>query len=120
MCAREASYSPEVSSLLGVWILRPWSSRSRIDHPAPLASDDAAHRRTKRPSPSRGGWENSAPDLDRRLRVFLATLHLPLPAGGAKCSPDRHPTADSPIEHLRRLLDPLSGGVERVGDRGLG
>src|SRR5215472_14041912 len=35
-------------------------------------------------------------------------------------SPDRHPIADRAVEDLRRALDALGGGVERVGDRGLG
>ena len=37
-----------------------------------------------------------------------------------KAHPIRHPAADGAIEHLRGLLDPVGGGVQGVGDRGLG
>src|SRR5438270_8472716 len=70
----------------------------------------------------RGGWGKSLPKACRRLCGDTPTL--PSPASGrgsavAQGSADRHAAADGAVQHLRGLLDPLGGGVERIGHRTL-
>src|SRR5580700_11673075 len=119
MCAREASYSPEVSWLLGAWVLRPWSSRSRIDHPTPLASTMLRIAEPSDPPPPGEGGRIARP-VSIVACEFSDCATYPPPAGEGKsaASPDRHPAADGAVQHLRGLLDPLGGGVQGVGDRG--
>ena len=61
------------------------------------------------------------PKSDRARRSLRSRRELMLAACGRRAGilPDRHPAANRAVQHLRRSLDALGGGVQRIRYRGL-
>src|SRR6185312_4167400 len=67
-------------------------------------------------------WPLPIPKSDRARHSLRSSRELMLAACGRRAgiSPDRHPAANRAVQHLRRPLDALGGGVQHIRDRGLG